>query len=632
MAIIPSFGSFLFGFSKSRILVMFLLGVIGLVALIFAGMLWYKPQFDRSIEYFVIDRFVNRNELSSIFLSSLSVAIICALPLIVLLPGMDNAITFQVWGSNQPPNVIAVITRLSPILVIGALFGLESTLFLGVSYRHELWHRSAWPISQVVSIVVIVLIIAITLFHWFVLAFQFRIFRSIPGWYYKPLYRPFDIYDGILVFILLALIGIVLWIIHKPGNVFTKLIFIFFLGWCIQLSFGFIEGQGLESLQLKYFQTYHKVYVTSATVETHSFVEIIKNYDDFYSGSRFTFTKPPGVMLTYTAIDRLVNGLDYSEGADVRYARDANFITWIFPLLSLLVVFLLYIFCHNLDASSDSSIVALVAASLFIITPSIDLFVLFADQTIYPFVFLLVVFLVVLGLQQRSLISAFLLGCLLYLALFLSYGLTPLLAFTALYIFVDGWAHRHISPLWRCLLTGIAVIAGFAALSLIFQSLLNYDLIQRMQKVLSFNYIEDFYQRVGHTVPTSPVSFKLRVQQIIQADFLNNIEFATSVGFPVFILFVVQGIRVLVHFFQDKAKRIELLQVAFFGTFLAMNFTGTTQGEVARLWMFLVPLVVFFAAREVLPWAKRRPIWLILLIAAQLLTVALTYHFEDLRM
>jgi hypothetical protein len=154
------------------------------------------------------------------------------------------------------------------------------------------------------------------------------------------------------------------------------------------MSFGFIEGEGLKSLQLKYFNSPHRAYIESAAIETHSFKDIIENYDTYYKQSSFTFTKPPGVMLMYTAIDRLVNGSNYSIGQDARVAKVSDFIVWAFPLFSFTVVFLLFLFMRKLDGSVDNEIVSLIGAVLFVITPSIDLFVLFADQAIYPFVFL----------------------------------------------------------------------------------------------------------------------------------------------------------------------------------------------------------------------------------------------------
>ena len=629
---ITSGGSFLLGYTKARLAIMAVLMILGFATLAIAISFWRKPLLNQRIDQFINDKLVSRDILASTFILLIAAVVWCAFPLLALLPGMGDAIANQPWRSLEPATVIAVITRLSPFLLAAALIFLETAIFLGLSYRHELWQRHNWPIPKVGGTLLIVVMISATLFQWLVLIFRFRVFYSIPGWYYHLVYRPFDPYDLLPVIILIALIGIIIWTFRKPGKMPAKLMLIFLLGWCLQLSFGFVEGQGIESLRLKFFDSAHAVYAKSAAVETRPFTAIIKNYDAVYDQSIFTLTKPPGVMLLYTAIDRLVNGADYTLGQTARVANASQFIVWTFPFIALLVVFLLFLFSGKVDGAPGSDKEGLIAALLFITVPSIDLFVLFTDEAIYPTVFLLIALLAILGLQKRSLPLAFLVGCLLYLAMFLTFSLTTLLAFTALYILVDGWTHRREVPFWHCLLTGVSVLVGFALIFLVFQILLNYNIVQQLLSTQAFRYNFDFYARVAQPIPTVPIPLSVRIQQIIGADFLNNLEFATSVGFPIFILFIIQGIRVIIHFFQGKASRIELAQVAFFGTFLFTALSGSSQGEVARLWMFFVPLVVLFAAREVQPWAKRKPLWLILLVMAQLATVVLTYHFQDLRM
>jgi hypothetical protein len=63
-----------------------------------------------------------------------------------------------------------------------------------------------------------------------------------------------------------------------------------------------------------------------------------------------------------------------------------------------------------------------------------------------------------------------------------------------------------------------------------------------------------------------------------------------------------------------------------------LNLAGTAQGEVPRLWLFWLPMVVIFAAFELQPVAQRRPLVLFGLGIVQLITLMLTYHFQDLRM
>ncbi len=83
---------------------------------------------------------------------------------------------------------------------------------------------------------------------------------------------------------------------------------------------------------------------------------------------------------------------------------------------------------------------------------------------------------------------------------------------------------------------------------------------------------------------------------------------------------------------RRTATRGEAIQAALFGTFIALNLYGLNRGESARLWMFWVPVVVILAAIEIAPLLKRRPWLFYLLIAAQFMTLVLTYKFQDLKM
>jgi hypothetical protein len=67
-------------------------------------------------------------------------------------------------------------------------------------------------------------------------------------------------------------------------------------------------------------------------------------------------------------------------------------------------------------------------------------------------------------------------------------------------------------------------------------------------------------------------------------------------------------------------------------TFIVLNAAGTAQGEVPRLWLFWLPMVVLLASFELEPHLRRRPSILLWPALAEFVTVVLTFHFQDLRM
>ena len=72
--------------------------------------------------------------------------------------------------------------------------------------------------------------------------------------------------------------------------------------------------------------------------------------------------------------------------------------------------------------------------------------------------------------------------------------------------------------------------------------------------------------------------------------------------------------------------------LALLGSFIVLNLAGSAQGEVPRLWLFWLPMFSLFAALELDLHVKHRPLVLLALGASQIITLMLTFHFQDLRM
>ena len=161
---------------------------------------------------------------------------------------------------------------------------------------------------------------------------------------------------------------------------------------------------------------------------------------------------------------------------------------------------------------------------------------------------------------------------------------------------------------------------------------LNYDFFPRFEKTLAFNHAFDFYQRVDLKPPRGPESFSTRLGQISRAAWFNNLDFAAGMGFPIYILSAMGGIRLVRRLFQGNSTSGDIILTSLFSSFVVLTFAGTAQGEVPRLWLFWMPTVVIVAALELAPYMQRRPSLIFWLALAQLVSIVLTYHFQDLRM
>jgi hypothetical protein len=185
--------------------------------------------------------------------------------------------------------------------------------------------------------------------------------------------------------------------------------------------------------------------------------------------------------------------------------------------------------------------------------------------------------------------------------------------------------------------TLLKVILGIAAGSLIvyllFLLVFNYNFLPRFEKAVEINHNFDFYLRVGQKLPVGPETFTTRVSQILDAAWINNLDFAAAVGFPIYILFLVHGMRIILQALQKNIPGVKgTIELALLLSFLLLNLAGTAQGEVARLWLFWVPMVVLFAALELEIYLRKSPSLVFILVFVQIGTIFLTYHFQDFQM
>ena len=124
----------------------------------------------------------------------------------------------------------------------------------------------------------------------------------------------------------------------------------------------------------------------------------------------------------------------------------------------------------------------------------------------------------------------------------------------------------------------------------------------------------------------------MRIQQTLGALWINNLEIASVVGGLFYLLFILYGIRLIARFVKHTARLSDAVFGSLFLAFVVMNLGGTVQGEVGRLWLFWTPMVVIFAVLELYPWIQKKPGIVIALTFLQLVTLMLTYHFQDLLM
>jgi hypothetical protein len=161
----------------------------------------------------------------------------------------------------------------------------------------------------------------------------------------------------------------------------------------------------------------------------------------------------------------------------------------------------------------------------------------------------------------------------------------------------------------------LAFDAGLLAAFLFFRLALDYDILLRYATAMAN------HRRAKEYTPG--------LEQWLHAFLLNHAELLTWNGFPFILLTLMQMVRSLITCVRCKPQPLDELAAAFFLTYGALNLFGQTNGEVQRLWLFMVPLMALLAAREAMRLTQANRSSLSLLFLLQWGTAWLLFTFQD---
>jgi hypothetical protein len=233
--------------------------------------------------------------------------------------------------------------------------------------------------------------------------------------------------------------------------------------------------------------------------------------------------------------------------------------------------------------------------------------------------------------KRRKLWLAILAGLYIYVAIFFTFSLLTLIPLFLILLGLDYWLNYKERKLFQSAALAIGVGAGIIVLFVIFQIFLNYDFFQRYDTAMRVVRNFDFILRTGQkaTLDLASTTIQPSLGQILRAAFLNNIELAAAVGFPIFLLFLWRAVRTVVALVRRRATNLDFALGAMCLTYLALNLYGQVQGEVSRLWIFWVPMIVTFAGVELGTQFKRRALAVNFVVLLQLITILMIFQFQD---
>jgi hypothetical protein len=334
--------------------------------------------------------------------------------------------------------------------------------------------------------------------------------------------------------------------------------------------------------------------------------------------------------------ERLANLGDIDQPRGFRLRRLETLATYLWPVLSTLVLIPLFFLTRSLFDERR----AMVACALCAFVPSMNLIVLLADQVFFPTFFLTAVLLSATAVRRNSLAWSFAAGTVIYLAIFCSFGLVfaiPVALGVCFALCFDPETGkidiRRFIRISTCILISALLVDG------VFRVAFGYDVVLRYQKAVLFHL------RWKTWVPGS--------ENVVYYGSLNLLEFAVWLGLPLTLLAWLhcgramlsaaipnygnsspkRGARIArrddrecreysrkeqrreagcparntwsylgigaLRTVRLRVDRAALLSWTVFGAVLALAYLGQTKNEVARLWLFMVPLFCVLAADEI---------------------------------
>jgi len=457
-------------------------------------------------------------------------------------------------------------------------------------------------------------ILILTLIHWGILFFQIPIFTSLKGWFWPFTSNPTG--QIWLILFLGAIAGAVVYLVLKIDrqNV-IKLCLLIFLGLSLQYGFAFLEGRGLDAITDRIVTTGHAEFARIAVQQDDIFY-ILSNYEDLVGSGElgvYARSKPPGQLFFYMLTKEIGEFIDNRAGTFEEKLRALEFFaSYLWPFISYLVLVPLF-FSSRIIFGSET---AIVGCAFFLMVPSVNLITLHTDQVLFPLLFMTSILFSLLAFEKNNIILAFVSGLSIYVFMWFSFviGFVLPIIVPLGYFFMKGQNDKHYH---RHLLSLFFFIAlGILSADVLFRLVFDYDILLRYENAIQHHIAWKNW------VPSLDYTLYFAI--------LNLIEYFVWLGMPVSILVVESFRKAVKSVFQRKVTLGSIYTPVLVGVILIIAFMGRTQGEVARLWLFLVPLVCTSAAHIISgdnQEVKNKMIWLVVIL--QLGTTYLTKVYQD---
>lgn len=535
---------------------------------------------------------------------------LCVTLTFLFVTGLALCLLFYSPLAQNMHHMTPVFFRFQSIFIWGLGIFIQSVILLRLTYAQIFRQKDFYNPVKIIHTLLILLVISCTAFYWAILVFQDALFVAIEGWFWQFHAKSFSLNDLIFVVIAAFAFACVGYILRHPHFPRRNLALLVALGFILQAGFGFIEGQGFESIRVEYVKSFHKSFAEHAS-DNPDPLNLMINYEQIYGPDINLGTKPPGALLFYIGAQKISNLINPETTFPGRVERLTSFMAYVFPLLAVLVILPLYSFSRQFLNAED----AILPCLLYIFCTNFILMPLSIDQFLFPLLFVSGLLLCLKAIRMQSFTWAVLAGAFIYLSIFFTFSLLPLIPAAFLWIIVDYVLNRKERRLVQTLKIMFGLALGIVAIYFIFRILLNYDIFLRYQNA--------FTQHRTHK------EFKSDFEHLVTATVINNFEFAFWTGVPIILLSISRFVKAVIAFFRRSAGALDGFSITLLVTYAGLNVFGQTRSETGRLWLFVVPFLALFAAVEMRSLFKSRVTGFFLVVGLLLVSAFLTFQFQD---
>jgi hypothetical protein len=454
-------------------------------------------------------------------------------------------------------------------------------------------------------------IVSGTLLHWLILVFHIPAF-GVPTWHWiftdKPA-GPFWLI-GLLVVAPSVVICLVLRTDDKHGR---RILALILLGYGLQMGLALLEERGIDGMRARMVYTGHAEFAVVAT-EQESIWSVVSNYERLLERGElgaFANSKPPGQLVLYMVTQRMANLVNPQTRFQDKLDWFRTFASYVWPWASYLVLVPLFYFARALVGSEY----AVRACVLYLLIPSLNLITLHTDQVFFPLLFATALCLIAVAHVRGRVLLALAGGASVYLAVFCSFGLAVVVPLAIVVCFALSRQDGGFA-LGRFAKTVGGMLVGLLTMAAVFCLAFGYDIGLRYRNAITFHADWQNWEPSAGTVVHSAV--------------LNLVEYALLLGIPVSASAISGLGKSLRRMRRWDFGVVPSVSLALLAVLVFLAFFSRSVGEVARLWLFLVPCVCIIAVEEILANPNMKEVnGFTLVLILQGVTVYLTKLHQD---